>query len=405
MDAGPSANGTVDVSPLATHASNRAPHIIKFCGRINNKTADLESFLESLDCHINACRFTEAERLSEAKAFLDFSKGDIKTFVASYEFREIKTYEGFKSYLRGIYGVMATEDPVKALSKIFRFQKLYKGYYLDYAHDAFIQYDSLLNSLFSSDTWVDQGSDVISKRNLKALLHLSSTLSVLPEPLAEAIDEEWQPCDSVSALSRRVQKHMAKVPHIDLSSVKQSVKCASVGNVNMNQYPRISYQPKMRKPIICTNCQKPNHMSKECYAPPFCLHHGSSGHRTDQCRSTNNSRMQSNHNNNQRSFRTMKQVNNRRYSFNKGRFNEDNSRNSRDVNRSQTNRNYNAENSSRSNRSFSRSRQNSVNLMNEDGPESVNFRQDWRERDNKVMIHILQSQSIMQFQPLIDLMH
>merc|ERR1711911_544341 len=98
------------------------PNINKFAGRINGSCVDVDTFLESLDSHLDATNVTDqAIRLKEAKSFLDYSKGgDICSFTAGYKFKSLKTYDEFKDYIRSIYGRVTSSDTVKSLSKILR---------------------------------------------------------------------------------------------------------------------------------------------------------------------------------------------------------------------------------------------------------------------------------------------
>merc|ERR1711911_208413 len=117
----PSSPNSASNVQIQHHITQHVPNITKFCGSIDGKCDDVELFLQSLDNHLHAKQITnEADKINQAKSFLDLSKGDVKHYVQSYKFGEIATYSEFKNYLRDIYGVATSHDLVQSIAKIIR---------------------------------------------------------------------------------------------------------------------------------------------------------------------------------------------------------------------------------------------------------------------------------------------
>ena len=95
--------------------------VFKFAGNVGSVPADVEAYIESVDNHVSSLNLTtDDEILTEAKLFLDYSKGDLKVNCQSAEFRKLKKWTELKAYLRAIYGQVDRKDPPVSLSKIFR---------------------------------------------------------------------------------------------------------------------------------------------------------------------------------------------------------------------------------------------------------------------------------------------
>ena len=62
-------DNNANVNEIEHIHTQKNPEITKFCGRLNNKRPDIESFLDSLDLHIDSLTFRqESHKLQEAKS-------------------------------------------------------------------------------------------------------------------------------------------------------------------------------------------------------------------------------------------------------------------------------------------------------------------------------------------------
>ena len=87
----PSQDGASNAQTVQHEIIHKRPAIIKYPGRVNGICTDVETFIESLECHLATLRnASESDKVAEAKAHFDLSKGDLKNFCASGEFRGIK---------------------------------------------------------------------------------------------------------------------------------------------------------------------------------------------------------------------------------------------------------------------------------------------------------------------------
>ena len=281
--------------PVRHEIVQRSPAISKFGGRIGTQCPDVETFLESVDNYLNTLTNpTDRDKLNEAKSFLDLNKGDLKNFCASWEFKNLASWDELKSYLRSVYGAVSRKDAVVSLSKVIREQEKSNSHYLDFAGDAYIKLNAWKQLLETSD-WVNRSTKTISIDNLASLLHLGFTLKHLPEALVDNIKEKWEPTDGLRVLKKRVEENLSKTPDMDLSRVvikaqpsnKTSVsvvnKGQKTGQQNQSQSNQKAKNRFTGKPRVCFNCQKPNHHQKDCTARPYCSHHERQGHRTDEC--------------------------------------------------------------------------------------------------------------------------
>ena len=263
--------------------TQRSPKIIKFCGRINGVCADVESFLESLDNHINSSNIAEGNKLTEAKGFLDLTQGDLKNYVHSWKFKKLENYDQFKAYLRSLYGIVIQNDAVKSLSNMFRNFALSEQTFDDFGGDAYQQINSWKNKLELSN-WSNNGSITID--DLAIMLHQALTLAHLPLQLVESIKENWDNTHDLATIRQRVEENLGKVPDIDMSHIvpnKQNQigqnQIASVTkNAEINQRKGKNY-----KTYYCSNCGRNNHNTQDCYTKTYCTFHNMAGHNLENC--------------------------------------------------------------------------------------------------------------------------
>ena len=284
---------------LTHHLVQKTPQITSFAGRVNGVCSDVEYFIESVEQHLNSLSNVDDNgKFLEAKAHFDYTKGDLRNFTASWEFKQIDNWESLKKYLREVYGSVKSQDPVVSLSRILREQETASGDYIEFAGIGYNKLSAWVKTLEGSD-WVQNGQ--ISVNNLASLLHLSTTLKYLPEGIVNSIEEKWKPSDGLRIMKERVEENMSKCHNLDLARIKPRRTVANnfnqpVSVVHRNENPQVNNRFQQHKnvqgfnthkPIVCYNCQRKYHHERDCRSAPFCANHQIVGHRTDECRNPN----------------------------------------------------------------------------------------------------------------------
>ena len=309
----PNAHNTV------LHAiTQHSPNIVKFAGRINGKCDDIDTFLESLDAHLDATNITDpSQRLKEARSYLDLSKGgDISSFTAGWNFRSLQTYEQFKSYLRNIYGRVTSSDTVKSLSKIFRNAALSDKDYISFAGELYNELNSFKLRAQTNPEWFPNGQIPID--NLCSLIHMSLVLAHLPKPLTESFKEPLKKTNDIVTIQHLVRENQYKIVNLDQSRLDNhsivnprliaSVHSHSPSRTSHSQSPhrtsnsphRTSNSPHRtshrtfhsptRTPNFtnsvqtCRYCPKTNHYESQCFQNPiYCGLHKTKSHSAVDC--------------------------------------------------------------------------------------------------------------------------
>ena len=297
--AGTSAN--LVPSTLRHEIVNRNTNIPKFTG--TDTGPDLESWIKSVDDHLNAQpRLSSLEQLIEAKLHLSTARAKqddqpthVSYIIPDTEFEQLRTWPELQAFLRQFYSPVSRDNVVTSLTKILRdLEKEHNRHYLAYSSQVLTKLTGWKALMRGSD-WDNNG--YLDINTVANLLHLTLVLKHLPSQLVDHFKPDWVPGDATGKINVRVRKHMGKLnSEISMSRILDDTsKNESKQTVAVVTQPRPSQTT--HKGRLCHNCQKGNHIARQCRAPPFCTYHGIVGHRNDQCRAQ--SKNQGQHNNNQ----------------------------------------------------------------------------------------------------------
>ena len=273
--------------------------VLKFAGNVGSTPADVEAYIESVENHLSSLNLaSEDDKLTEAKLYLDYSRGDLKINCQSHEYRRIKKWSDLKSYLRNIYGQVNRKDPPVSLSKILRDLEKSEGYYRTYMANVFLKTNEFVELLAQSN-WVTPDKAHISLENFQSLLYLSLGLKYLPECITNAIRDKWEPTDGFSIFIRRIEESFRNNPQADQSKLMKETTTTQIGNtsvvnlVKSNRSPTGNPQSNVntrmsrdKKNVTCFKCKRLGHTSSECRTKPrlYCHYHKTNTHNTVDCR-------------------------------------------------------------------------------------------------------------------------
>ena len=149
-------NSNTRSNQLSCEIVQKRPAIVKYYGRLGSKCQDLETFITSVDTHLANLNWnSQTDILNEAKSYLDLSKGDLHNFVSTVEYRSCTDWLDLKKYLRKLYGVVSSRDPVIALQKMIREEQASHSDYITFGGEVNAKTNSWMAMLRDSH-WVDQ---------------------------------------------------------------------------------------------------------------------------------------------------------------------------------------------------------------------------------------------------------
>ena len=299
---GPSgSSSTVSTGTIVQHKLlHKNSAVLKFCGNNGSQPADLEAFIESVDNHLNSLSLSSpAEILNEAKIYLDYSKGDLKENLMTREYRQIRTWENLKQYLRSIYGQLEQRDTVVSLAKILRDLEKLDSYYKSYMADSFLKLTEF-QEILANSPWVTSDKNFISLENLNNLLYLALGLKHIPLSISYHIKDPWLPSDGFSHFTKRIEEAAKNIPNIDMTRISRPKEVGAktdtqtdTHTVNLVQKDKVQSKSaqthrnvKDRRQVTCYKCKKVGHTSPECRTPkkPYCSYHKTNTHHTSECR-------------------------------------------------------------------------------------------------------------------------
>ena len=325
-NAGETPVGTTSQQVISHTVTNFKSGIEPFAGKIGGRLRQpVEVFIESLDNHFASKGITSPDlQFLEAKSHFNLSAGDLGERIRSYHFKDCKSWEDIKSFLRQSYGFTHKADPVLELRSVVQLQDRGDCSYL--AHNARVmdEVSDFLIKLNSAGNWtmdVRNHGPSISLENLGRLLTLSVGLASLPDGLVNSFDGAFSNKSTENDVSRQIEKHIGKMQVIDstilggatsgmntdkrssfinkIESVRPKVPVNKGGSFDQPvgfqgrvstpalRFPR-NTPPKVGPSVSqqaskCYNCNRQGHTKANCRVK-YCSYHRSSSHNWKMCR-------------------------------------------------------------------------------------------------------------------------
>ena len=289
------------------------PAILKFAGRVNGiMVQDVESFIKSVEFHLEKKRITEPyQQLAEATGYLDLTKGDLTYLLKCESFQNCRTWSDLKDFLRKVYSLRRTTDPVIAIHKVFATaHRDPKHNFCEHYARVFEEMSAFMPILRQS-SWMK--NDTMTADNFQSLISLGLGLRAFPDSIVANFTREWEPGNSLVEIIAEFDQHCNKVSNLDLSllvpngmgpNVNKERNSSSVVKAVANETPLQNSRPQSNRsqPNVnnqfngsnqrsfyqqaskCYNCNKLGHLSRDCRNTPFCTYHKAPGHATSDSR-------------------------------------------------------------------------------------------------------------------------
>ena len=291
------------VTVVSHQFTNHKSGIEPFAGRINGELKQgVEVFIESVEYHLQSKGITNGEaQFVEAKCHLNLSQGDLGDCTRSIFFRDCRTWEDLKGFLRDTYGSGKTRDVVLDLRRVLKLHDRKGNSFMAQnakVNDATVDF---ISKLTNSD-WVDcKPQGAISLKNVGRLLHLAVGLHSLPDALVNAFDTEFTPKSTERQVMEQINRHLPNMQVADSTILNGTPKGTSRPNTvlgSQNSCNRIDRNPAgTRKPVSggvtsykravkCFNCEREGHAKKDCNVR-YCSFHQSSTHNWKNCNALN----------------------------------------------------------------------------------------------------------------------
>ena len=318
-------SGDEAASAVVTHTvTNYKSGIEPFVGRVQGELKQsVEVFIDSIDNHLATKRIINpTEQFIEAKAHLNLSQGDLGECTRSIFFRDCKTWEDLKFFLRATYGSSEENDAVLDLRRVLKLHDRGSNSFVSQNARINDAVQEFLNNLGKSG-WTDLNSKRgISLSNLGRLLQLAVGLHSLPDALVNSFDITFNNVSTEKDVMGQIHKHIGKMPVPDSTILKGSSKdVGTVAAVTNQQHSSNSgnssnnnsrnYQNSsgggshQRRQLRCFNCNREGHVKQNCNVK-YCGFHQSATHSFRECKVLNGDA-------NSRSSRNRSRSVNRRY--------------------------------------------------------------------------------------------
>ena len=226
-------------SMVISHSiTNFKSAIQPFAGRVNGHLQQsVESFIQSIDDLLESKGITDGrEAFIEAKSHFNLSQGDLGDCTRSIFFRDCRTWEDLKGFLRDTYGMGESRDIVRDLRGLLKLHNRNGRSYV--AQNAKIN-DATCDfvSKLEKSQWMDlRAQNGISLKNLGRLLQLSVGLHSLPDSLVETFDGEFSAQSTEKDVLEQINRNIGRLQIVDSSILHGSTKEAKqVGMVGQNK--------------------------------------------------------------------------------------------------------------------------------------------------------------------------
>ena len=278
--------------------TNYKSGIEPFAGRVNGELKQsVEVFIESIETHLAAKEIKDPHsQFVEAKSHFNLSQGDLGEHTRSIFFRDCKTWEDLKQFLRSTYGSGDQKDVVLDLRRVLKLHDREGRSFV--ANNARIN-DSILDfiSNLKDSSWADAaGKKAISLINLGRLLQLAIGLQSLPDALVNSFDEEFSPTSTEKDVMGQIKKNISKMPVGDSTILSDRSKGSVVAKVQVtprtdkvNRQQQQQHQPvssassSQVKALRCFNCGVSGHAKSNCMSK-YCAYHQSTTHGWRECK-------------------------------------------------------------------------------------------------------------------------
>ena len=298
-DGGAEGGVTVVSHQFTNHKSGIEP----FAGRVNGELKQgVEVFIESVENHLQVKGITDGvEQFIEAKSHLNLSQGDLGDCTRSIFFRDCRTWEDLKGFLRDTYGAGESRDVVQDLRGVLKLHA--RGGRSFMAQNALVN-DSIVDfiSKLGKSEWVDcKPQGAISVKNLGRLLHLAVGLHSLPDALVNAFDTELTPKSTERHIMEQIHRHLPNMQVVDSTILNGTPKGAGRSNTSFashntcNRIDKTSAGTKKpmqggaasyQRTVTCFNCNRDGHTKRDCNVR-YCGYHQSSTHSYKNCQALN----------------------------------------------------------------------------------------------------------------------
>ena len=296
---------------VVTHTvTNYKSGIEPFSGRINGELRQgVEIFIESIENHLATRKITDPhDMFIEAKGHLNLSQGDLGECTRSMFFRDCKTWDDLKGFLRSTYGSCEEKDAVLDLRRVLKLH--------DRGGNSFVSQNAKINDAvvdfinnLGTSSWADLNSKRgISLANLSRLLQLAVGLHSLPDALVNSFDITFSNTSTEKDVMAQINKNLTKMQLPDSTILKGSSKevktVAAVTSQNSNSsinstssgyngnrnYQSVQQQSPGRggsqRKLRCFNCGREGHVKQNCVVK-FCSYHQSTTHNYRDCKVLN----------------------------------------------------------------------------------------------------------------------
>ena len=278
---------------IVTHSA-----IQPFAGMVNGRMPQaVESFIDSMDAHLRSKGITD-DKLSyqEARANLDFVKGDLSDWSRTFSFKVCDSWTGLKALLRQAYSCDIDQDCVLFLRSIIKQCDRKGRSFIRCAAEISDRMIEFIDKL-KGTSWVKgidaDGDTVVTIEKLMLLVQLSLITSTLPDRLVALFDVKLDEKSSEITIVDQIKKQSQKLSDLDptiLSSTeknKDKISTPAVVQRNIGRSFSSGVPNAQSSKGACHNCSRIGHFARECQVQ-YCSVHNSTKHKYRDCKNRMN---------------------------------------------------------------------------------------------------------------------
>ena len=293
----------------------------KFCG--DNKILDIDNFLSLIDNHIaNKGVEDDALKIETLKQFVNKSTGIARDVIKLDDLTELKDYNKYKATFRKHFKTRDDRDLIRACISLLKVKQEPQESRVGFLTRMDAKTKSLTTLLKDSDWKRDDIS--IEFTQLAKLLAISKFVETLDRVTAERLHKDIKPKTTLGEILCLITNYQDMPQMLDpiLSVAKgqanaqqsstqegRQTQHQSRHTSRENRYYRNRSASRHNSRVVCYNCNKSGHVSRECWSrvkcsncsymghvaqncrsQPWCEIHRRVGHTTANCRSANSQR-------------------------------------------------------------------------------------------------------------------